>query len=171
MITASPMNGKTREILEKMYRMKVSDFTDPRAWDMPLLQEDETIVHAFFMLRSNNHAWVVDNEKNLLLKGTIERTDLLRAMLPPDSMAYSYGAAIKMHKKNLFNRENVKVKDVMVSKLITASRDMTLKEVLVKMKKYDLERLPVVENDGKLGGEITLKSVIIHFTRMVREDW
>jgi CBS domain-containing protein len=164
------MNGKTRKILEKMYQMKVADFTDPRAWDMPLLQEDEPITHAFFMLRSNNHAWVVNDEKEMLLRGTVERTDLLRAMLPPDAMAYSYGA-IKLHKKNLFQRDNVSVRDVMTSKLITAKGDMTIKEVMIRMKKYDLERLPVVDKKGVLRGEITLKSIIIYFTRMVREEW
>ena len=164
------MNGKTRKILEKMYQMKVADFTDPRAWDMPLLQEDETITHAFFMLRSNNHAWVVNDEKEMLLRGTVERTDLLRAMLPPDAMAYSYGA-IKLHKKSLFQRDNVSVRDVMTTKLITAKGDMTIKDVMIRMKKYDLERLPVVDKKGVLRGEITLKSIIIYFTRMVREEW
>ena len=164
------MNGKTRKILEKMYRMKVADFSDPRAWDMPLLQEDEDITHAFFMLRSNNHAWVVNNEKEMLLRGTIERTDLLRAMLPPDTLAYSYGA-IKLHRKSLFQKPDVRVRDVMTTKLITASADMTIKEVMVKMKKYELERLPVVDKDGILRGEITLKSIIIHVTRMMREEW
>ncbi len=164
------MNGKTRETLEKMYAMKVADFSDPRAWDMPLLQEDEPITHAFFMLRSNNHAWVVNDEKKMVLKGVIERTDLLRAMLPPDTLAYSY-TALRLHKKSIFQSENAKVKDIMTSKLITASADMTIKEVLVKMKKYELERLPVIDEKGILHGEVTLKSVIIQFTRMVREEW
>ena len=164
------MNGKTREILEKMYQMKVADFTDPRAWDMPVLKEDEPITHAFFMLRSNNHAWVVNDEKKMVLKGAIERTDLLRAMLPPDSMAYSYGA-IKLHKKSLYQRDDVRIKDIMTSKLIKASGDMTIKEIFIKMKKYDLERLPVVDRNGVLKGEITLKSIIIYFTRLVREGW
>jgi CBS domain-containing protein len=59
----------------------------------------------------------------------------------------------------------------MTTKLITASKDMTVKEVLLRMRKYDLERLPVVDKKGILVGEVTLKSVIIYFTRLVREGW
>ncbi len=157
-----------KKTLEKMYSMKVDELMDPRAWDMPLLQKDEPVSHVFFMLRSNNHAWVVDSEKTMKLVGVIERVDLLRAMLPPDSLTYAYGS-IKMHMKNIYIKKGAKVRDVMTSKVITAKGGANLKEIMLKMKKYELERLPVVDKNGILLGEVTLKSVIIHFTRLLRE--
>lgn len=162
------MDSKTRSILEKMYEMKVIEFMDPRAWDMPLLKKDESVSDAFFMLRSNNHAWVVENEKNMKLVGVVERTDLLRAMLPPGSLSYAYGS-IKLHQKNIMLKEGAKIKDIMTTKLIEASKKDTLKDIMLRMKKYNLERLPVVDKNGVLTGEITLKSIIIHFTRLMRE--
>ena len=162
------MNSKTREILEKMYDMKAAEFMDPRAWDMPMLEKDEDVSIAFFMLRSNNHAWVVENEKSMKLAGVVERTDLLRAMLPPDSLSYAYGS-VKLHRKNIMLKEGAKVKDIMTAKLIEASPNDTVKDIMLRMKKYDLERLPVVDANGVLTGEVTLKSIIIHFTRLIRE--
>ncbi len=162
------MHEKIRNILKKMYDMKVSDFMDPRAWDMPLLEKDEPVSHAFFMLRSNNHAWVVESEKNMKLVGVVERTDLLRAMLPPDALTYAYGS-VSMKIKNIFIKKDAKVDDVMTHKLITAEKDMLIRDVMIKMKKYELERLPVVDKNGVLIGEVTLKSLIIHFTRLMRE--
>ncbi len=102
------------------------------------------------------------------LVGVIERVDLLRAMLPPDSLPYTYGS-VRMHVKNILLKKDAKVEDVMTSKLITARKDMLLKDVMVKMKKYDLERLPVVDGKGILIGEVTLKSLIIYFTRLIKE--
>jgi CBS domain-containing protein len=163
------MNENIRKILEKMYSMRVREFMDPRAWDMPLLERDEPVSHAFFMLRSNNHAWVVESEKNLKLVGVVERTDLLRAMLPPDALTYAYGS-VSMKMKNIFMKKGAKVEDVMTSKLITAENDMLIRDVMIKMKKYGLERLPVIDKKGILIGEVTLKSLIIHFTRMMRES-
>ena len=162
------MHEKIRKILMKMYEMKVSDFMDPRAWDMPILEKDEPVTHAFFMLRSNNHAWVVESEKTMKLVGVVERTDLLRAMLPPDALTYAYGS-VTMKIKNIFIKENAKIEDVMTSKLITAEKDMKIRDVMIKMKKYDLERLPVIDKNGIIVGEVTLKSLIIHFTRLIRE--
>ena len=162
------MDEKIRSILKKMYNMRVKDFMDPRAWDMPLLEKDEPVSHAFFMLRSNNHAWVVESEKNMKLVGVVERTDLLRAMLPPDALTYSYGS-VKMQVKNIFMMQDARVEDVMTSKLITASQNMKLRDVMIKMKKYDIEKLPVIDRNHVLIGEITLKSLIIHFTRLMRE--
>ena len=162
------MDEKIRHILEKMYDMHVKDFMDPRAWDMPLLEKDDPVSHAFFMLRSNNHAWVVESEKSMKLVGVVERTDLLRAMLPPDALTYSYGS-VKMQVKNIFMMKDARVEDVMTSKLITAGPTMRVRDVMIKMKKYEIERLPVIDRKGILIGEITLKSLIIHFTRMMRE--
>ena len=162
------MENRIKKILERMYAMKASELMDPRAWDMPLLQKDEPVSHAFFMLRSNNHAWVVDSEKTMKLVGVIERVDILRAMLPPDSLPYSYGS-VRMQIKNIFLKKDPKVGDVMTSQVITAKKEALIKDIMIKMKRYDLERLPIIDNKGILIGEITLKSLIIHFTRLLRE--
>ncbi len=163
------MEERIQRILKKMYNMHVRDFMDPRAWDMPLLEREEPVSHAFFMLRSNNHAWVVESEKSMKLVGVVERTDLLRAMLPPDALTYAYGS-VRMQIKNIFMKKDAKVEDVMTSKLITAEKDMLIRDVMIRMKKYDLERLPVIDSRGILIGEVTLKSLIIHFTRLLRES-
>ena len=163
------MKSHLKRILERMYDMKVSDFMDPRAWDMPVLEKDEPVDRAFFMLRSNNHAWVVENEKSMKLVGVVERVDVLRAMLPPESLPYSYGS-VKMHVKNILLKKDPKVSDVMTSKLITTKRSTKVKDIMMNMKRYGLEKLPVVDDKGILVGEITLKSLIIHFTRLMREE-
>lgn len=163
------METHMEKILKRMYSMKVSELMDPRAWDMPVLEKDEPISHAFFMLRSNNHAWVVESEKTMKLVGVIERVDLLRAMLPPESIPYTYGS-IQMHIKNIYMKKGVKVSDIMTKKVIVAEEDANLKDMMIKMRKYKIEKLPVIDRNRILVGELTLKSIIIYFTRLLRES-
>jgi CBS domain-containing protein len=47
--------------------------------------------------------------------------------------------------------KDTKVKDVMVSKMITVTNDTTVDQCMALMKQYSVRHLPVVENDHLLG--------------------
>ena len=162
------MKKSLRNTIEKIYSMRVKDIMDRWAWDIPVLSEDDTVIHALFMLRSNNHIWIVNNEKEMKVVGVIERVDVLRAILPPEAVSYAYSST-RMAARNIYMREDASVGDVMSSPVITASEEMTLKDAMVKMHRYNVERLPVVDKNGKLEGEVTLKSILIALTRDYKE--
>jgi len=161
--------NKLKEAIQKLYKTKVSELMDRLGWDIPVIPEDDTIIHAIFMLRSNNHIWVVTNKKDMKVVGVVERVDALRALLPPETLSYAYSST-HLIAKNVFMRADARVGDIMTTPVITASEDMTLKDVMVKMHRYAIERLPVVDREGKLKGEITLKSILIALTRGYKES-
>lgn len=161
--------NRLKDAIQRLYRMKVSELMDRLGWDMPVIPEDDTVIHAIFMLRSNNHIWVVNNKEEMKVVGVVERVDALRALLPPESLSYTYSST-HLIAKNVFMRAEARVGDIMTTPVITASEDMTLKDVMVKMHRYAVERLPVVGRKGELKGEITLKSILITLTRGYKES-
>lgn len=65
-------------------------------------------------------------------------------------------------KDNIPNQANeeLKVKDSMTTDVITVRRSMTLKEIIKLFKEYNHHILPVIDNDNKLVGLITLDDIL-----------
>jgi len=55
--------------------------------------------------------------------------------------------------------KDTKVKDVMVSKMITVTKDTTVEQCMGLMKQYNVRHLPVVEND-QLVGLVSMRDVM-----------
>ncbi len=59
------------------------------------------------------------------------------------------------------NNPSTPVKDVMTTKIITGESSITIEEALEKMYEYKVERLPIVDNSGKLIGIITMQDILL----------
>lgn len=158
-----------KDELEKLYSLKVSEFMDPLDWDMPIIEKGEPASHAFFMLRANGHVWVVESRETMKLVGALERVDILRTILPPESIPYAYGS-VTMHVKNINITKDPKIEDIMVRKVIVAGKDSNLKDIMIKMRNFQLERLPVIDENEVIVGEITLKAIITYITKLLKES-
>lgn len=55
--------------------------------------------------------------------------------------------------------KNTKIKDVMVSKMITVTKDTSLEQCMALMRQYGIRHLPVVEKDQLLG-VVSMRDVI-----------
>ncbi len=64
------------------------------------------------------------------------------------------------------DREKVRVKEIMTTKMVTTSPDETLEDALIKLVERDIGRLPVVK-DGKLVGLITRSDIVKAHAREV----
>lgn len=151
-------------MMKDYYQLKVVNITDSRTWDIPIIEADASLLHIFKMLRTNEHVWVVENRKNPVLLGVITEKDIIQALAPPELHTYRY--TVPFSTGSLYHSSVANAKAMMNSKLVTCTKECTVREILIKMFQYRIRRVPIVEN-GLLKGEITINTLISLFLRML----
>jgi predicted transcriptional regulator len=131
---------------------------DKKVWDIPIVDKDVPIINVISILDGRSHVWVVNNSENKELIGVITRQDVLEILAPPKT-SYSM-FSVPRYK---FRGTKSKAEDAMSKDPITARCDEKIVDVLQKMIKHRVRRLPVIDKDKKILGEITLKHLIHKF--------
>jgi CBS domain-containing protein len=148
--------ARSNKLIKDFYELNVKQLMDKRVWDLPLIEEKDDVHHVLSILGGRNHIWVVKNKESKELVGVITEHDVLSILAPKHLPSYVFGIPdIKS-----IQHETVKTaEDVMYHRIITCSPDEKIVDALMKMMKYKLRRLPVVE-DKKIVGELTLHQLI-----------
>jgi len=147
---------KKNKLISDFYDLKISQIMDKRVWDLPIIGEKEDISHVLSILGARNHIWVVKDKENKELSGIITEHDVLSILAPKHLPNYVLG----MTDVSSIKHGTAKTaEDVMCHRIITCKPDDKIIDALMKMVKYNLRRLPVVE-DKKIVGELTLHQLI-----------
>lgn len=128
--------------MEKFFDLKVKDVMQYRVWDLPIVEENADIKFVLVILTTRGYVWVVNNPRELKLRGIITEHDALELF-------------------NNFNEE-WRAKDLMKKDIIFCKKDEKIEDVIEKIRKNKVRRLPVIENE-QLIGEITLRLLIEKF--------
>ena len=148
--------AKKNKLISDFYELKVSQIMDKRVWDLPIIQEKEDIYHVLSILGARNHIWVVKNKEDKELAGIITEHDVLSILAPKRLPNYVFG----MPDVSSIKHGTAKTaEDVMCHRIITCKPNDKIIDALMKMVKYNLRRLPVVE-DKQIVGELTLHQLI-----------
>jgi len=147
-------------LLKEFYELPVKDLMDKRSWDVPVIEKKEDISHVFSILSGKNHVWVVDNKKNMKIIGVITEHDVLSILSPARIPPYVFG---KPDLRSLQYGLAKTAEDVMSKKPITSSPEEKVADVLSKMKRCQVRRIPIVDEDHKLLGEVTLHQLICKY--------
>ncbi len=132
--------------MHEFYEVDVKDVMHSHLWDLPLVKENDSIKIALLVLISRGYVWVVDDMENMKLVGVITEHDALRIF---DEFS-----------------DNMKAGDVAEKNVIFCRKDEKVRDVIEKIHKYNVRRLPVVE-DGRIIGEITLRLLIEKFYSLI----
>jgi len=146
----------TNRLITDFYELTVKQLMDKRLWDLPILEETTDIHVVLNILGARNHIWVVNNKKERKLTGIITEHDALVILAPKRFPPYVFGVP------DIRSLQYGTVKtagDIMITKLITCSPDDKIIAILQRMSKYQLRRLPVVDQKTLIG-EITLSQLI-----------
>ena len=147
---------KRDKLIADFYDLKVKQLMDKRVWDLPLIGEEEDVHHVLAILGGRNHIWVVKDKKDRELVGVITEHDVLSILAPKDFPSYVFGMPdIKSIKHGTAKTAD----DIMCHRVISCGPDEKIVDALMRMVKYKLRRLPVVE-DKKIVGELTLHQLI-----------
>jgi len=99
----------------------------------------------------------------------IEKTGHMGYPVTEDGRLIGIVTFADLEKVPIDKRAETKIKDVMTKELIVVYPDDTLEDALIKLAKYDVGRLPVVErgNEGKIVGLITRSDIMKAHAREV----
>ena len=153
---------KKDRLIKEFYDLVVKDLMDQRYWDLPVVEKDADISTILSILSGRNHVWVVDNKENRRLIGVITEHDILSLLSPPHLPPYMFG---KPDLRSLQFGIVSRAEDIMSEKPVTCKADEKISDVLLRMKKYRIRRVAVVDDEGKLIGEITLHHLICKYYR------
>ncbi len=132
--------------MKEFYELEVEEVMNSLLWDIPVIEKDADIKMVLLIIISRCYVWVVENRESMKIVGVITEHDFMKMFqnFEPKSTA-----------------ENFAKKD-----LIYCTRDEKVKDVIEKIRKYNVRRLPVVE-EGKIIGEVTLRDLIKKFYSFV----
>ena len=152
------MNKPNKLVLD-FYELKVNQLMDKRIWDLPLIEKNEDIYHVLSILGARNHIWVVNNKKEKKIVGIITEHDVLSILAPKKFPSYVFGIP---NISSIKHGTAKSAEDVMHQKVIGCNSDDKIIDAILKMVKYELRRLPVLDNN-KIIGELTLHQLIRKF--------
>lgn len=145
-----------KRLIPDFYNLTVQQVMDRRVWDLPLIDESDDIHTVLNILGARNHIWVIKDKESKIIVGVITEHDVLTVLAPKNLPSYMFGMPdIKSIQHGTANTAG----DIMCHRLISCSKEEKIVDVLQKMTKYRLRRLPVVEDDIIIG-ELTLNQLI-----------
>lgn len=153
-------------LLKQFHQIDVGTIMKSKMWDMCFVKPDTPIEEVIGILSSRKHIWVVESLKSMKLRGLITERDLVDVIAPRKIDPYQFTISGHHFKSMLFGGVET-AEDMMTMDLITVTPKMSIGKALTKMKRHHLKRLPVVRK-GKLVGELTMKSLIIQFKKVLR---
>lgn len=152
------MKKNEPRLISEFYELKVEQLMDKKIWDIPIVDRDTPIINVLSILDGRSHVWIVKNTEKKELAGVITRQDVLEILAPPRTSYRMF--SVPPYK---YHGTKGKAEDVMNKDPITAKCDERIVDVLQKMIKHRIRRLPVVTKDNKIMGEITLQHLIHKF--------
>lgn len=152
------------KILRKYYSVLVSSMIRRESSELPVVEADMDVMSVFRILASRHHVWVVETKENMKLIGIITEKDIIDIIAPKRISPYTIGG---LDTRSILFGKTTTAGHMANKRLITVHPEDTIENVLLKMKRYRLRRLPVVK-DGRLMGEITLHIVLQEFMSLLK---
>ncbi len=152
-------------VLKHFYTVPVESIMKKEIWNMPIAYPDTHIEDIFSIMTARRHVWILESKESKKLVGIITEKDLLDVMAPHKINPYVIGG---IDLKSILFGNVIQAKDIMVSKIVSIKPTDTIEVALNKMRSYKVRRLPVVDDNGNLVGELTVKTIIIQFRKILK---
>ncbi len=144
------------QLITDFYELTVTQLMNDHLWDIPIIEKNDDILNVLNILSGRHHIWVIDSKKKKELVGVITEHDILTILSPKNFSPYVFGLP---DLRSLQHGTVKTAEDLMSKKIITCEPDEKVIDIIKRMKKFQLRRLPVVKNKT-LVGEITLHRLI-----------
>ncbi|MDG6225350.1 MAG: CBS domain-containing protein [Candidatus Thermoplasmatota archaeon] len=162
-------HGKTPNLsrmLKQFHQIDVETVMKDKMWDMCMVTPDTSIEEVIGILSTRKHIWVIKDLKRRELLGLITERDLVDVIAPRKLDPYQFSISGSTFRSMVFGGIEC-AEDMMISDLVTVSPKASVGQALLKMKRHHLKRLPVVKG-GRLVGELTIKSIILQFKKVMK---
>jgi len=144
--------------MEELYKIEVRNVMIP-VEDTPFLEENAGCAEFLKKLSLRAHAWVVNNAEEMKVVGVVTEHDMLHSMIPP---AHKKERMFGTPRAEIFCLKDSLVRDLMTHNPVVCSPEETVADALKKFSSFDIRRLAVVNERGRLLGEITIQRLARH---------
>ena len=141
--------------MEEFYSTKVKEIMIPQT-DIPFMEENAGWEEFLAKLSVRAHAWVVNNAEEMKVVGIVTEHDILRSAVPPGHRKIRM---FGIHRNGVLHRGTV-VKDIMTHNPVVCSPEEIVTDVLKKFSSFNIRRLAVVDEKGRLLGEMTIQLLV-----------
>ena len=141
--------------MEEFYNTKVKEIMIPQT-DIPFVEENAGWQEFLDKLSVRAHAWVVNNTEEMKVVGIVTEHDILRSAVPPGHRKIRL---FGVHRNGVLHRGTV-VKDIMTHNPVVCSPEEIVTDVLKKFSSFNIRRLAVVDEKGRLLGEMTIQLLV-----------
>ncbi len=145
--------------VEDLYELTVEEIMKMDVWDLPTIPEEESLTSLLSILGRSGYAYVLDKEGKLV--GIVTAKDILHIIAP---RGISYTLAGTSYLRGI---SATKVEEIMRKRVITARKGEKIKSILRKMRDFNVRRIPVVDEAGKLVGEVSLTSILSLYAQLL----
>jgi CBS domain-containing protein len=133
---------------KKLVDLKAKNLMSSPAITLPITSSLNDVVETMYKEKIGS---VIITDENNRIAGIITERDIIYAS-----------------SKGLFKKENVKVEHLMSKNVITINEDGSIYEVIDKMRAHNIRHLPVVDNQGRPVGLISLRDLIDFSVSLLR---
>ena len=151
--------------LQTFHSLKIRQVMPPLA-SMPIVTVDSSVIDVLKLLKTRHHVWVVNNRVDMKLEGVVRYLNIIDVLLPPNIHKARLGNISHLFKSILGGAD--RAEHVMERNVLTINEDATVLDALAKMKKYKVPLLAIVDQKGRLVGEISLRILVNEFIRLMR---
>lgn len=144
--------------MEELYKIGVRNVMIP-VEDTPFLEENAGCAEFLKKLSLRAHAWVVNNAEEMKVVGVVTEHDMLHSMIPP---THKKERMFGTPRAEIFCLKDSLVRDLMTHNPVVCSPEETVADALKKFSSFDIRRLAVVNERGRLLGEITIQRLARH---------
>jgi len=152
--------------MEEFYRIEAKEIMIP-LHRTPYIEGNAGWAVFLRKLSVRAHAWVVNNAEEMTVVGVVTEHDMMRSIIPPGQSKLRIFGVPRVH---ILNKESV-VQDIMTHNPVVCSPEETVADVLKKFSSFGIRRLAVVDENGRLLGEVTiqrlLKKLRVKFMNMI----
>jgi CBS domain-containing protein len=159
--------SEKHSVINELYVLKVKNLLEPIDTKISYVEKSDDIEQIFLLLGKKNHVWVVDDSIALHVLGVITESDTLQLFAPPYTplqsfdkptlQSFQYGLAMT-------------AEEIMSKRPITANQNEKIIDVIAKMKQHKIKQLPVVDENERLIGEISLSRLIQEYSKRQAEN-
>jgi len=143
--------AEPRRIGSKFYELEVEKIMQRK--DVPLIEKDAPIDCILDILTKETHVWVAESKESKKIVGVITEHDAL-SILSPRRPPYMFGIP------DMRALHRGTAEDIMSRRLVKCSPKDTVRDVLERMMRHGIRRLPVMRRNNIIVGEIRLHQII-----------
>ena len=149
------MKKEENLLISEFYELKVEQLMNTKLWDISTIEQQAPIDNVLSILDGRAHLWVVNTKEDKELVGVITQHDVLQLLAPPRT----YYNVFTLPKTYPHGNKGT-AGDLMTLNPIICHADETILDALQKMIRHRVRRLPVLNDENKIVGELTLAHLI-----------